>query len=1323
MLRNSLVLAALACAACGGSTKTAAPLPGEIIGRVEISADVVATGCQVLLEGTPLGARCDETGTFDVKKVPPGRWDLRLISDGGAASLPARRVAAGANPGQVSDLGAVRLAMPGSIGGRVLMTGGADLSLAVIAVPEIGAVTAPNNNGGYLLTGVSPGIHEVVLITDAGTVIRENVNVLPGKVTIGADFDVSKLSAAHVSIVGHADRAGDAAGQGGIQVELVESLDGKTIATTTTKSDGSFTLSAKQGTYIVRAKDAADAHGTVVTAIIPSIVVRGTNDLLLSSPLILPDPANNDLDGDGIPDDQDADIDGDGVVNTMDAFPRDPAESKDTDGDGVGDRSDLKSMGGTGVDTKNPTPDTDGDGKFDFEDNCPMVANPDQADADMDGVGDACDNCKFIANPDQADSMGNGVGDACRACKLNTDCGSGKICQFGQCVECIDNAQCGDRVCKQGKCEACAASTECSGKNVCSPTGHCQECVTSADCPGGQSCVQAACFAQCTVDANCPGGFCAAGACVACRSNADCSGGKWCDSGTCRAQCSTDANCAGGRVCEQATRTCVLPCSAMCPTGQACDAASTCRPLCDGARPCTTGNVCNAMSLCEPECATNADCAQKAHTSCVGGQCVPDGSCATDFECSGAELCTGGHCLPRVTALVAGKGYSCTQPCDCRLGEVCALNATDGMKYCAVEGVPTKFAQPLATGTGALAGDPGDLGTLVAAAKANDVIALSASSSGGLFALGGTLAIASSNLKLQGGYVSCGGNRWIRDPSSLSSIEIGGGNAMALTGTVGAPLTGLVLRNLQLRTDGTGVPTAALQASYTSGLVVDGVDFEWADNGSGTIGANLSHCANVSLTGVTSSGSTGGGTATLVMLDQSSGTVDRLHAGPVSGLSSFRLVDASNTSGALSITNATADRLDSASGGGIRVTTCGAPVTITGNQLAFAAWQSPNGFGWVGIDVNNCPAATVSMNTIDGRTLNDSPATQQVDQESGISMTNSSGTVASNIVYYPIRIAPNLVYGYLIQGPTATITFDKNKASLGQLRSVYGLSIQKVSSGVVTVTNADLTYGSAQDATAGLTTADATFVVTDSVFRAPGGGSGVNMGADLESGSVARLERSRFYAGSSSGNNTVGCYLVDGAQLELYSSYCHGGRAITGFTTTGLFTDGPGGSYNAQIYATGNTIDGGGAIGSPATSIGVQIGNNSTLAFLSNLINGGLSATHSQLLAGNFQPGYVLANFHFNYFQYTAPGGPSSDNTNIFGTVGSPDANGNMVGGAQSCFDATKTQPDWHISTTSPCVDKGAQGKRLDGSTIDKDLDGNARLLGAAADIGAHEVK
>jgi hypothetical protein len=73
-------------------------------------------------------------------------------------------------------------------------------------------------------------------------------------------------------------------------------------------------------------------------------------------------------------------------------------------------------------------PDTDGDGVWDIEDNCPAsacvrmgipftkCANADQADHDGDGVGDVCDNCRAVPNRSQGDRDHDNVGDACDSC-------------------------------------------------------------------------------------------------------------------------------------------------------------------------------------------------------------------------------------------------------------------------------------------------------------------------------------------------------------------------------------------------------------------------------------------------------------------------------------------------------------------------------------------------------------------------------------------------------------------------------------------------------------------------------------------------------------------------------------------------------------------------------------------------------------------------------------------------------------------------------------------------------------------------------------------
>ncbi len=86
-----------------------------------------------------------------------------------------------------------------------------------------------------------------------------------------------------------------------------------------------------------------------------------------------------------------------------------------------------------------PIPDRDNDGIADTVDNCPDVANKNQADSDRDGVGDVCDvvfpppvnsdldndgvidskdNCVKVFNPNQADSDRDGVGDVCDVVSL-----------------------------------------------------------------------------------------------------------------------------------------------------------------------------------------------------------------------------------------------------------------------------------------------------------------------------------------------------------------------------------------------------------------------------------------------------------------------------------------------------------------------------------------------------------------------------------------------------------------------------------------------------------------------------------------------------------------------------------------------------------------------------------------------------------------------------------------------------------------------------------------------------------------------------------------
>lgn len=138
-----------------------------------------------------------------------------------------------------------------------------------------------------------------------------------------------------------------------------------------------------------------------------------------------PNSQDDDIDRDGEGDACDLDDDGDGSDDVVDNCPETyNRDQGDEDEDGVGDECDPD-YGADACPTDpnkdepgicgcgHPDTDSDGDGDPNCVDNCPSMANADQADGDGDGKGNVCDNCATVSNADQADADGDGVGNAC----------------------------------------------------------------------------------------------------------------------------------------------------------------------------------------------------------------------------------------------------------------------------------------------------------------------------------------------------------------------------------------------------------------------------------------------------------------------------------------------------------------------------------------------------------------------------------------------------------------------------------------------------------------------------------------------------------------------------------------------------------------------------------------------------------------------------------------------------------------------------------------------------------------------------------------------
>ena len=121
--------------------------------------------------------------------------------------------------------------------------------------------------------------------------------------------------------------------------------------------------------------------------------------------------------------------------------------------------------------------DSDSDGVFDSQDNCPTVANSDQSDSDNDNLGDVCDLCPNTPDSaNQFDDDGDGIGNSCdfyhciatgpEICtnSIDDNC-DGTVDEFCNVIEICDNA-----VDDDGDGLTDCADTTCTHTAICDTT-------------------------------------------------------------------------------------------------------------------------------------------------------------------------------------------------------------------------------------------------------------------------------------------------------------------------------------------------------------------------------------------------------------------------------------------------------------------------------------------------------------------------------------------------------------------------------------------------------------------------------------------------------------------------------------------------------------------------------------------------------------------------------------------------------------------------------------------------------------------------------------
>jgi hypothetical protein len=294
--------------------------------------------------------------------------------------------------------------------------------------------------------------------------------------------------------------------------------------------------------------------------------------------------------------------------------------------------------------------DQDRDGLVNANDNCPRLANADQADGDADGVGNVCDSCPELVCADQClpDAIPNTAGgglpeptpiDFCfRACQRFDDakqCSDGEICVSLEMISESGNA--GPSAYYAGMCVP-----------SCNPL--------APDCAVGEACLSQGTYAdqiqwRCAVPESHAGGEGSICYGNTCAESLACVFDDSLQSDVCKRVCADESGC-DGRACapsELDSSLCALPAPDL---GDACD------PSADS---CSAGACLSCGEYSSGSCCVDP--------GAQGQPCNPDRSCDSDLGCVYAfEACGEFYecCLP-----VGGNGDACGESQECDSGLAC----------------------------------------------------------------------------------------------------------------------------------------------------------------------------------------------------------------------------------------------------------------------------------------------------------------------------------------------------------------------------------------------------------------------------------------------------------------------------------------------------------------------------------------------------------------------------------------------------------------------------------------------------------------------------